>query len=102
MPTPGIRTSAGRRASSDTNGCMKKYASTRSSRGRDAEEEREAAHRADREQVEHDRADQRHEVGGDDRAERARNPLSSDERTVLPGADLVLQSLEVHDVASRR
>ena len=30
MPTPGMRTSAGRRASTDTNGYMKQYASSRS------------------------------------------------------------------------
>ena len=31
-----------------------------------------------------------------------RKPVSSDERTVLPGAHLVFQSFEVHDIASRR
>jgi hypothetical protein len=39
--------------------------------GRDTEEEREAAYGAGGEPVEHHRAQQRHEVGGDDRAERA-------------------------------
>ena len=100
MPTPGIVTNElGRRAINDTSGCMKKYAIRRSMRGRDPEEEREALHRAGREHVQHPRAEQRDEVGGDDRAERSRgSPPSSDERTVLPDADLVLQPLEVHDI----
>ena len=55
MPTPRMRTSAGRRAMSDTSGCMKKYATSEVEDRRDPEEEREAAHRADREEVEDER-----------------------------------------------
>ena len=71
MPTPFMATRCGRRAMSDTSGCMKKYATKRSRMVEIPRNEREAPHRADGEDVEHGRADQRHEVGGEDGAERA-------------------------------
>ncbi len=58
----------------DTSGCMKKYATSRSRMvempRKNAKPRTEPIART----VQHDGADQRHEVGGDDRPERAREP----------------------------
>ena len=66
--------------------------------GREAEEEGEALHRPDRELVEHEGAEQRHEVGGQHGAEGALEaPVDAGaHRASRPR--LVLQSFEVDDV----
>ena len=48
--------------------------------------------------VEHRGTDERHEVGGEDGRNDLSNARSTDERTVRPDPDLVLQFLEVDDV----
>ena len=70
--------------------------------GGQTEEEGEAAHRADGEHVEEDGADEAGRVGGDDRAE---GPLEGAVGRGPQGAalgHLVLQPLEVHDIAVHR
>ena len=84
MPTFLTRTSSLRCTMKYTSGCMKKYEIEQVEDDRDAEEEREAPHRADGQRVEHDRADQRHEVGGEDGRNDFSNARSTDERTVRP------------------
>ena len=65
---------------------------------RHAQGQREPAHRADGGQVQDDRRDARHHVGGDDRAIRALERRLHGGARRLAVADLVLQSLEEHDV----
>ena len=59
------------RASNVISGLVNRKTTTRSTTVDKTEREREPAHVADGEQVQHDRRDQRHDVGGDDRASRA-------------------------------
>ena len=66
------------------------------------EEEGEAAHRADRELEEHDGADEAGDVGGEDRAEGARERPLGGAAQRAAGLHLVLEPLEVHDVAVDR
>ena len=69
---------------------------------RDAEGQREPAHRADGGEVQDDRRDPRDHVGGDDRAVRALERRLHGRARRLPVADLVLQPLEEHDVGVGR
>jgi hypothetical protein len=65
--------------------------------GRQAEGESEAPDVTDREQVQHDRRDERDDIGGDDGATRA-HPAAFDRAPQgVPITDLVSKSLEEHD-----
>ena len=101
-PTPTKRAlgeEAGCGRAATTSGRVKKQATNEVEDRRQAEEEGEAAHRADGEPAEQDGADERRRRRRRGSCGRRRwKPRSVELRSVSPGLHLVLQALEVDDV----